>query len=595
MYKIKIGEVLKCFMFEGLSNYQSIILDYSIILEYSSTPVINELIDLIDENGIDVYVSDTFKLLHYCSVEQQVPKDRNAQNIMRSLMQSLLRKEKLHLVHTCNTEEFISKVNDLPEACILTTLKSIFAKRLYEKAPRFNGDVAVISTKDGLMKFSSIEQMISDYPLPNISKLANNNTFLESGASANIGDAVTANTGEKFTLEKRLSGGAEGMVFLTDNPKLVAKIYHKGVITPLRWAKLQKLASLGITSPEYCIPQHLLFFHGAPVGYTMAIGKGTTLSNVFDGPDAIIEKYPYWTRKDVVDTLYSLIGKYLYLQMHNVIAGDIQLKNALIYSSTCQYLIDMDSVQVAVYPCPVGTEDFTDPRLWGRDFSCFLRKLKDEDYSIAMLVFSILFCGLHPYATRNGAETLREEILSRNFPYTLDNSDTEHIPLGGYDHIWEYLPERLRIMLFNTFREGKSYEAVEWREAVQEYKNELEKFSYDDPEAYKLFPKENYIQHSVNIAEGREKYEKKKALDLKRSEPRPVIEKKVFDNAPSGRYVSSSVGGGAFKPLRPEGSDTEEQKPEEKRTVPSIQPVNTIDKSSNGESSKKNKKFFGLF
>ena len=101
----------------------------------------------------------------------------------------------------------------------------------------------------------------------------------------------------------------------------------------------------------------------------------------------------------------------------------------------------MDSVQIGNLPCPVGTEDFTDPRLWGRDFAGFVRKLKDEDYSIAMLVFSVLFCGLHPYATRNGAETLREEILNRNFPYTLDNSDTDHIPLGGYDHIWEYLPE----------------------------------------------------------------------------------------------------------------------------------------------------------
>ena len=576
-------------MFEGLSNYLSIVLDYSVILEYSSTPVINELIELIDEKGIDVYVSDTFKLLHYCTVEQQVPKDRNAQSIMRSLMQSLLRTERLHLVHTCNTEDFIAKVNDLSEACILTTLRSIFAKRLYEKAPRFNGHVALISTKDGLKVFSSIEQMISDYPLPEISKLANNNTFLDAGAGANIGDVVTTSNNEKFTLEKRLSGGAEGMVFLTDNPKLVAKIYHKGVITPLRWAKLQKLASLGITSPEYCIPQHLLFFHGAPVGYTMALGKGTTLCNVFDGPDAMIEKYPYWTRKDVVDTLYSLIGKYLYLHMHNIISGDIQLKNALIYSSTCQYLIDMDSVQVAIYPCPVGTEDFTDPRLWGRDFSCFLRKLKDEDYSIAMLVFSILFCGLHPYATRNGAETLREEILNRNFPYTLDNSDTEHIPLGGYQHIWEYLPERLRIMLYNTFREGKSYEAVEWRAAVQEYKNELDRFAYDDVEAYKLFPCENYIQASVNIQEGRIKYEQKKALDQKRSEPRPVVEKKIFANAPSGRYVSSSVGGNsAFRPMKFDDSQ-EENKPAPETSAQPSSPNPAF------EEPKKNKKFFGLF
>ena len=583
-------------MFEGLSKYLSIVLDYSVIMEYSSTTAIDELINLFDDKGIDCYVSDTFKLLHYCVVEQQSSKDKAAQTAMRSLMQRLLRVERLHLVHTCNTVEFIDQVKDLTEACILTTRSGIFTKRLYEKAPYFGGDVAVI-TKDGLRIFSSIQQMIDEFPLPEISKLAQNNTFLDSDARANVGDVVNAATGEKFVLDKRMSGGAEGMVFTTDNPKLVAKIYHKGVITPLRWAKLKKLSELGITSPEFCIPQHLLFFHGAPVGYTMPLGKGTTLSNVFDGPDAMIERYPYWTRIDVCDTLLTLISKYLYLHMHNVVAGDIQLKNALIYSSTCQYLIDMDSVQAGNLPCPVGTEDFTDPRLWGRDFSGFIRTLKDEDYSIAMLVFSILFCGLHPYATRNGAETLREEILNRNFPYTLDNSDTEHIPLGGYDHIWEYLSARLRIMLYNTFHEGKSYEAVEWKAAVQEYRDSLANYTIDDPEAYKLFPGENYIQQCVNLSEARTKLEKKKdieekrkAIEEKKAAPQPAFEKKVFANAPSGRYVSSSVGGSsAFRPFKP-GDDDGDNGSGNPPSAPAAPAA-----PASAEEPKKNKKFFGLF
>ena len=56
----------------------------------------------------------------------------------------------------------------------------------------------------------------------------------------------TADGSMSFELVKRLSGGAEGMVFLTDQRNIVAKIYHKGVITPLRWAKLKKLSELGI-------------------------------------------------------------------------------------------------------------------------------------------------------------------------------------------------------------------------------------------------------------------------------------------------------------------------------------------------------------
>ena len=265
--------------------------------------------------------------------------------------------------------------------------------------------------------------------------------------------------------------------------------------------------------------------------------------------------------------------------MHDVIAGDIQLKNALIEDSAHQYLIDMDSVQVGNLPCPVGTEDFTDPNLWGKDFSGFVRTLKDEDYSIAMLVFSVLFCGLHPYATRNGAETLREEILNKNFPYTLDNSDTEHIPLGGYAHIWEYLPEYLRKMLYRTFKEGKSYEAVCWRDAVQQYMTELENFKYDDAEAYKLFPCENYKQISINVEEYRAKLAEQRENAQKAAEPKPKFEKKQFNNVPSGRFVSSSVGeSSSFRPMK-----FDEEKPakyDAPASIPTPAPK---------------KKFFGLF
>ncbi len=578
-------------MFEGLGKYLSIVLDYSIVLEYSNGVWFDELTNLFEDKGIDCYIDDTFKLLHRCVVQQQDPKDIYVQSSMRSLMQSLMATNTLHVVHTCNTEYFIEQVRDLPECCILTTRNSIFTKRLYERAPTFNGDVAVL-THSGMKIFHSIAEMIEDYPFPSISSLASNNTYIDSDGRASIDDVVLATTGEKFTLVKRLSGGAEGMVFFTDNPKYVAKIYHKGVITPLRWAKLKKLTEIGITSHGFCTPQHLLYFRGVPVGYTMFMGKGHTLGNVFDGPDAMIDNYPDWTRLDVCETLLTLIGKYLYLQMHDIIAGDIQLKNALINTSSDLYLIDMDSVQIGNLPCPVGTEDFTDPRLWGRDFSSFVRTLKDEDYSIAMLVFTVLFCGLHPYATRNGAETLREEILNHNFPYTLDNSDTEHIPLGGYDHIWEYLPDNLRTMLYNTFHEGKIYEAVCWRAAVQEYMRDLENFVYDDPEAYKLFPCENIKQASVNVSEVREqlkaKMESRNSMDERKSEIKS-FEKKSFANAPTGRFVSSSVG--TSDNFRPEKTDNDSSpwKKSSSSAPAAIASVNTTPPPP------PKKKFFGLF
>ncbi len=474
-----------------LNNYQSIIMDYSIIREFAGTPLFSDFLDVIVNNSIDVYVSKAFKLYHYCVIHQADDKYSAAANSMKQFCSILLPIKKLHSIQTVETTEFINAVNTISGACIVTTEKSIFLKRLVEKKPVFTGDILVVGSKS-----TDIYKGLNDYlvngPKVEISPLAGVNKYLETPAYCNVGDTVLTGNQSPITLTKRVSSGAEGMVFLTDNPKFVAKIYHKNVITPLRWSKLTKMVSMGINSCGICWPHDLLFYRGVPVGYTMILGKGKTLGNVFDGPDAMMDNFPEWKRIDIVDTLLNLLEKYLYLHMHDIVAGDIQLKNALLYNSTSVYLIDMDSVQVGNLPCPVGTEDFTDPRLWDNNFSNFLRCLKDEDYSIAMLVFSTLFCGLHPYATRNGAETLREEILGKNFPYFIDNSDEEHIPRGGYNYIWQYLPDFLKAMLFNTFKLGKSYEAVEWYSAVLAYKEQLTSHAFEDEEAYKVFPKMDY-------------------------------------------------------------------------------------------------------
>jgi len=474
-----------------LGEYKSYILDYSVLRQFGGTSVFAELLDLIATNSIDVYVSKAFKLQHYCVIHQADSKDEGTSTAMREICSMLLPLKKLHSVQHTNTIDFLNSVSQVPDSIIITTRDGIFTKRLYEKRPDINLKICVISMKE-VKVFDSIAQMIEQYSLPEISPLAFKNNYLDSQAYCNVGDIVTTGKNTSLELTKRVSAGAEGMVFLTNNKNIVAKIYHKGVITPLRWSKLTKMVSMRITCAGICWPQDLIFFRGIPVGYTMFLAKGKTLGNVFDGPDAIMNNFPEWKREDVVSTLIVLLEKYLYLHMHNIVAGDIQLKNALLYSSNAIYLIDMDSVQVGNLPCPVGTEEFTDSALWGKNFASFLRELKDEDYSIAMLVFSILFCGLHPYATRMGAETLREEIEQKNFPYDLENSSDEHIPRGGYNYIWEYLPDYLRTMLFNTFKNGIKYEAIEWYDAVVTYKEELTTHKFTDEEAYKVFPKMDY-------------------------------------------------------------------------------------------------------
>lgn len=488
----------------NLKSYGSYAVDYSVIREFGGTTTFKELLDIFGDGSHDVYVDRSFKLMHYCVIHQADDKDNAASVAVRDLISILLPLKKFHEVKTVACSDFVAQVGANASICFVMTKNSLTFKRLHSM--KFEGVLSafcIIST-DGVKLYSTIDECLADNPLPQPSHLASKTEYLVAPIYCSVGDTVLTGNGEPVVLGNRISNGAEGMVFKTDNPKVVAKIYHKGVITPLRWAKLTKMVSIGIKSVGICWPLNLLFCKGVPVGYTMSFGKGVTLGNVFDGPDAITNAFPNWKREDVASTAINLIEKYIYLHMHDIIAGDIQLKNALLFSSNTVYLIDMDSIQIGNFPCPVGTEEFTSPALWGNNFSDFLRTPLDEDYSIAMLSFSVLFCGLHPYARRFGKETLREEIIDKSFVYKLDNSNTDSIPLGGYNYIWEYLSDKLKNMFLDVFAYGKSYEAIQWLEALIEYRDMLVGKKFADEEAYKVFPKMNYhvtVQKEVKPAE----------------------------------------------------------------------------------------------
>lgn len=474
-----------------VSNIGNFALDYSFVREYASTQVFRDFFMLVSDGSQNIYVGKDFKLLHHCVTHQGVDKDNVVSTMLRDLLGVLLGSKRLREVSVVSSIDYIREIDKIDDICLITTRKSILFKRMFNQKLKLSKPILLFSD-DGCNFYNDSDDCYANTSDVVISPLAAKNSFLDSHVFCNVGDTVQTDKKKDIVLSDRISNGAEGMIFRTNDSRLVAKIYHRGNITPLRWSKLSKMVSMGIDSAEICWPKDLLFYKGVPVGYTMRLGKGSTLSNILDGPDAVMSSFPEWNRIDIVDTLISLLEKYLYMHLHDIVVGDIQLKNALLYNSKSVYLIDMDSSQIDNLPCPVGTEEFTPPELWGRNFVDFLRTLSHEDYCIAMLVFSVLFCGLHPYARRNGKETLREEILEKTFPYRLDNSNVDEIPIGGYNFIWEYLPENLRIMLYDVFALGKRHEAIEWYAAVVEYKDMLLNKKFEDSESYKVFPKMEY-------------------------------------------------------------------------------------------------------
>lgn len=266
---------------------------------------------------------------------------------------------------------------------------------------------------------------------------------------------VKTSDGELFILGKRISKGAEGTVYFTDNPKYVCKIYHKGQMTVQRCRKLKLFEERPVEYEGICWPEKTVYdSNGMPAGYIMKKASGKTLSSVFDGDEELLANFPAWKRSDLVATAIKILEKIRYLHLLGVIVGDIRMQNIMIDASGNVHLIDMDSCQINDFPCPFGDEDYTPPENQSKLFSDFLRSYENEKFSCAVLTFCILFLGMHPYSQKNGAETMAEEIAARSFPYPQKNDGESPLaPAGGYDLIWNHLPQPLCSMFYGAFKE----------------------------------------------------------------------------------------------------------------------------------------------
>ena len=473
---------------EILQDYRSLVVDYSAFLELKDPAILDALVRCAVEQEKIVYISKAFKSFHESVLRAANPGEKDIVASIKRSMKALVEARLLRASKSASTIDFFLEHVGNEDECFFIGRNGTAFSRLRSLNAQTKASVFVIS--DGKIRFySGIADCMASEPPYTVNPIAGNSDFIAAEYNFGVGDILYTDDEETITLTSLISTGAEGLVFYTQHSRWVAKVYHKGGITPLRWYKLMKMRELGLDADNVCWPYKLLFSRDhIPVGYLMKKASGTTISRAFDGPDAMEKYFPTWTRLHVVDATISFLRIMDYLHLHGVIVGDIQLKNTMIEDEEHLYLIDIDSIQYQDLPCPVGTEEFTRPELWDKSFVSFLRRPQDEDYSVAILVFSMLFCGQHPYAQRNGLEMLRDEMEARSFPYTVDDSENERIPIGGYDKIWDALTPELKDMFVRVFAKGELFDSVEWTAAIETYREKLASHEWDDEEVYRVFP-----------------------------------------------------------------------------------------------------------
>jgi len=217
---------------------------------------------------------------------------------------------------------------------------------------------------------------------------------------------------QKIQLDEKDSLGTGGEATVIKANNLAFKIYH--VSSPEKILKLKDFISSNFDLPDNVArPFDLVYdLKSEPIGFTMPIAKKCKemihLSN---------KKY---RTQEQIDTnsiikVFSHVKETLEkIHSNNLVVGDFNDLNALFNQNFLSVFIDVDSYQFGKYPCPVGTDQFIDPNLYGVDLTKKPSFSKQTDwYSFAVMFFkSLLF--VHPYGgTHKTHQTLYDRAQNK--------------------------------------------------------------------------------------------------------------------------------------------------------------------------------------
>lgn len=215
--------------------------------------------------------------------------------------------------------------------------------------------------------------------------------------------------------------------------------------------------------------------------------KGESLSNVFDTDEALLKKFPNWTKKDSVNLALDILRKIQYLHLFGILLGDVRMQNIVIDDRGNASLVDIDSCQIDDLPSPIGFSDFTPAELQGVEFKKQLRTYQNERFSCSVLLFKILFCGAHPYDQKNGADTIEEEIAMHSFPYPQDyTGDFSKLPVFGQDEMWRHSPYQIKQLFTDIFKYNKRYSLNEMIMILETYQKFLDANTLTHPSLNKI-------------------------------------------------------------------------------------------------------------
>ena len=232
---------------------------------------------------------------------------------------------------------------------------------------------------------------------------------------AREGTILKSNSGYQFKLVKELAKGGEGTVYTTDNPSLVAKIYHKPnatveqkLLCMLRHPLDPKADGIHLL---IAWPQAVLYENDVFVGYTMPLVNDTypiyivARNNPQHNQDCH-KVFPKYDWRYSLMVAYHLAWAVNYIHEHDYIVGDMNSNNIVIHGDGTVTILDVDSFDITDpdtgtrYPCNVGISEFLAPELQGRDLRRASFTKQSDDFALAIHIFILLMNNCHPFTLR---------------------------------------------------------------------------------------------------------------------------------------------------------------------------------------------------
>jgi serine/threonine protein kinase len=249
---------------------------------------------------------------------------------------------------------------------------------------------------------------------------------------------ITFPDGSTLKISRKPIGiGGEGKVYRvanTEKPGLVAKIY-KQLPSRERQSKIEYMSrNPELSLREICAwPLEPLYDSksGLICGFTMQDVSDSDPVHHFYSPGWRRRHYPKMTWGMILGLCSNISAVLSHLHALDIVAGDINPNSIRITKNGKAVFIDADSFQLTdngrFYCCGVGVPAFTPPELLekGLCFEAITRTKNHDNFSLALILFHLLFMGRHPYSgvpLHDSEWSLEENIKNYRYAYSHDTA-----------------------------------------------------------------------------------------------------------------------------------------------------------------------------